>query len=450
MSNTVIQIKRSSTTSTPSGGSLSAAEPAYSYQSEKLFLGDAAGTGVIAVGGRFYVNQQNTIFDLANTAFNYANTISGGSNTYTNQVGAASNAWANAVGTAGNNYTNFVGVAGNNFTISVGLAGNNYTNFVGVAGNNYTDSVGAAGNSYAQQVGQAANNFADTTYYKKSGGTISGDVVVTGNLTISGMTTYANTQHLQIGDAIFTLNADLPASIAPSENAGMEVNRGSSANAYLIWDESSDKWTFNEGGIYYNIASNTSVESVAISANAYALATATSIGTAGNNYTNSVGVAGNNYTNAVGTAGNNYTDLVGASSNAFATAIGTAGNNYTNSVGVAGNNYTNSVGVSSNAWATAVGIAGNNYTDSVGVAGNNYTNYIGGLANTNAANGSYISTGVVAVSYGGTGNTTFTTNGILFGNGTGPVQVTAAGTDGQVLQSDQGVPKFAMLDGGTF
>jgi hypothetical protein len=56
----------------------------------------------------------------------------------------------------------------------------------------------------------------------------------------------------------------------------------------------------------------------------------------------------------------------------------------------------------------------------------------------------------ITVPYGGTGVTSFTENGILYGNTTGDIKVTAAGTDGQVLQSDQGVPKFAMLDGGAF
>jgi len=47
--------------------------------------------------------------------------------------------------------------------------------------------------------------------------------------------------------------------------------------------------------------------------------------------------------------------------------------------------------------------------------------------------------------------TSFTSNGILFGNTTGSLKVTAAGTEGQVLQaSSTGIPSFAMLDGGTF
>ena len=57
----------------------------------------------------------------------------------------------------------------------------------------------------------------------------------------------------------------------------------------------------------------------------------------------------------------------------------------------------------------------------------------------------------LAVNSGGTGAATFTTNGVLFGNGTGALQVTSAGTEGQILQANStGGPVFADLDGGTF
>lgn len=57
----------------------------------------------------------------------------------------------------------------------------------------------------------------------------------------------------------------------------------------------------------------------------------------------------------------------------------------------------------------------------------------------------------LAVGSGGTGLNTVTTNGILYGNTTGPLGVTAAGTSGQVLQANStGGPVFADLDGGTF
>jgi hypothetical protein len=57
----------------------------------------------------------------------------------------------------------------------------------------------------------------------------------------------------------------------------------------------------------------------------------------------------------------------------------------------------------------------------------------------------------IAVGDGGTGRGTFTTNGILFGNSTSALKVTAAGTSGQVLRAGtDGTPEFGGLDGGTY
>jgi len=56
----------------------------------------------------------------------------------------------------------------------------------------------------------------------------------------------------------------------------------------------------------------------------------------------------------------------------------------------------------------------------------------------------------LAVSYGGTGKTSVTTNAILYGQGTGALSE-ATGTAYQVLQLNaSGVPEFNSLDGGTF
>jgi len=71
--------------------------------------------------------------------------------------------------------------------------------------------------------------------------------------------------------------------------------------------------------------------------------------------------------------------------------------------------------------------------------------------NVNITANSLLLSTALAVNSGGTGAATFTTNGVLFGNGTGALQVTSAGTNGQVLQANStGGPVFADLDGGTF
>ena len=81
------------------------------------------------------------------------------------------------------------------------------------------------------------------------------------------------------------------------------------------------------------------------------------------------------------------------------------------------------------------------------------TGYIGQSSITTLGT---ISTGTwqgtdVGVAYGGTGVSTFTSNGVLYGNGSGDLQVTAAGTDTYFLYSNNGTPAWTnTVDGGTF
>ena len=63
MANTVIQLKYSESTATPA--SLNVAEPAYSNNSNKLFIG-LAGNQVIAIGGKYYTDLVDAATD-ANT-----------------------------------------------------------------------------------------------------------------------------------------------------------------------------------------------------------------------------------------------------------------------------------------------------------------------------------------------------------------------------------------------
>jgi hypothetical protein len=77
--------------------------------------------------------------------------------------------------------------------------------------------------------------------YTDSSPEAGGNVYITGNLIVNGSTTTVNSNVVEIGDSIITLNSDEAG--APSQDAGIEVERGSSSNKTLIWDESADKWT---------------------------------------------------------------------------------------------------------------------------------------------------------------------------------------------------------------
>ena len=81
------------------------------------------------------------------------------------------------------------------------------------------------------------------------------DLTVTGNLTINGTTTTVNTATLNVSDNIIVLNNDETGT--PSQDAGIEVERGTSTNVALAWNETTDRWTFtNDGSTYYNLAVN--------------------------------------------------------------------------------------------------------------------------------------------------------------------------------------------------
>jgi hypothetical protein len=85
-----------------------------------------------------------------------------------------------------------------------------------------------------------------------SGSTIEGDrtfddnLIVEGNLTVNGTTTSVSSNTVNIGDNIIVLNSDEGGT--PSQDAGVEIERGTSTNARIMWDESEDYWSAGEVG----------------------------------------------------------------------------------------------------------------------------------------------------------------------------------------------------------
>ena len=86
--------------------------------------------------------------------------------------------------------------------------------------------------------------------------TFSDNIILSGDLTVSGTTTTINTATLLLEDNIITLNSGT--SGAPSENGGITVDRGSSADVSLQFNEGTDNWQFtNDGTTYVNFATDT-------------------------------------------------------------------------------------------------------------------------------------------------------------------------------------------------
>jgi len=86
--------------------------------------------------------------------------------------------------------------------------------------------------------------------------TFGNNLIITGNLTVNGTTTTVNSNTIAVGDNIIVLNSDETGT--PSQDAGIEIERGTSTNVSLIWDEGTDRWTFtNNGSTFYNIPIST-------------------------------------------------------------------------------------------------------------------------------------------------------------------------------------------------
>ena len=68
------------------------------------------------------------------------------------------------------------------------------------------------------------------------------NLVIAGNLTVQGTTTTVDSNTVNIGDAMLSLNADIASDGTPSEDAGIEVERGAGTNKKFYWDETLDSW----------------------------------------------------------------------------------------------------------------------------------------------------------------------------------------------------------------
>jgi hypothetical protein len=110
---------------------------------------------------------------------------------------------------------------------------------------------------------------ASSTYLPKSGGNINGSLIIDGDLTVSGSTIYLNTTELNIEDNLITLNYGISGS--PSISAGIEIERGTSPNVSIQWNESNDRWEFTKDGSNFKELGSGAVLYQSASPNAVAL-----------------------------------------------------------------------------------------------------------------------------------------------------------------------------------
>jgi len=80
--------------------------------------------------------------------------------------------------------------------------------------------------------------------------TIAGDLTINGNLDVQGSINSISTTEVNIVDNKVVLNTNVTG--APSADAGLKVNRGTSADVELLWNETADQWTLTNDGTNYH------------------------------------------------------------------------------------------------------------------------------------------------------------------------------------------------------
>ncbi len=544
MANTVIQLKFSNITAIPT--SLNVAEPAYSYTSNTLFIGSPAGTGSIAIGGKFYLDQQQDIYNTANAAFSAANTgtnavaafnqanaafatansaaiaantpshVANSASTYANGAFAAANTADNKATSAGV-YANGAFAAANtadNKATSAGV----YANGAFVAANSAQVHANFAYNHANAGFNKAntAQNSADAAFIRannslnaNTGGTIAGDLSITGNLNVTGNVVSISTSQIVANDSLIILAAgNYTTDILDIGFAG-HYNDGANAHTGIIRDAGTKEYQLFEGYTPEITANNnidindpsfklatlranlksqlitlngqnlqTYVDNAYNKANA-AFDSANSINgvdvTQNNSITaaftaaNSAGVYANGAFVAANTADNKATSA-GVYANGAFIAANTADNKatsagvYANGAFVAANsaqvhanfayNHANGAFDKANTDFTGISITAAHYgkADSVAAFRVEANGRISSANSTAIAiDTSAITSGTLGVARGGTGAATFTTNGVLLGQGTSALSTASSSTEGHVLTINaSGVPTFAHLQGGTF
>ena len=518
MANTTIQLKFSNTTAVPT--SLNVAEPAYSYSSNTLFIGSPAGTGSIAIGGKFYLDQQQTIFTRGNSAFDAANSAGN----YANAAFIAANN-ASSAGSAAN-YANGAflqanaafTVANNAFTSANGAIVFNTANAAFLAANAATATDATQNNSITAAFDTAnaaflsanAANATDTTQNNSiaaaftrannsinanTGGTITADLNITGNLTVGGNTSFINTEILTVEDSLIKL--------ANNNTTGDVLDIG----FYGLYNSSGEKYAglarpaatdtfFLFKGLTQDPTANAIASGSITAANAATLianvqAYSVTIGGqdinqfATNAYTQANtavanALAASSAANAAfSTANSAFAEADSAASYAnsgFAVANSAA--SYANSAFLTANN---SAGVNltqNNSITAAFAHANASFLVANGaafVANTDFTNLSitaadygsasavasfrveanGRISSANSTTiaiaASAITSGTLGVERGGTGAGTFTNNGVLLGQGTSAFATASSSTEGHVLTINaSGVPTFSHLQGGTF
>ena len=470
MANTTIQLKYSTITATPA--SLNIAEPAYSYVSDKFFIGNTSGTGVLVIGGKYYTDIVDSATNI-NTASaivkrDASGNFSAGTITATlNGNASTATTWQTArnIGVSGEatgivsvdgsananipiTLTNtgvssgvygsssiipVINVAANGRVLSItnaaigisaslSIAADTGTNTV-VVGTDTLTFVGGDGITSSISANDTVKFDVDNTVFRTTGGTISGNLSVTGNLSVVGNTTYINVSTYKVDDTLIYLGANNYYSDI--------VDIGFAANYF-------DGATQRHTGIVRKAATNS-----------YYIFTGYDEELSGNNILNIANpslVFANAHTNIKD--GKLYNVTIDSLATDLAVKDGGTGASSFTAGSILIGSGTNALGTLSNVTVTSSTLSTSNTVSSITTDG---YGRITAITSTPIAIGVSQISGTLTVAQGGTGNTALTANHVLLGNGTNAIKTVGSSTEGHLLTINaSGVPQFMHLSGGTF
>jgi trimeric autotransporter adhesin len=540
MANTLIQLKYSTVNNTP--GSLSIGEPAYSFTSNKLFIGNSTNQ-VLTIGGKYYVDQIEAATNLATPSTIVLRDSDGSASfnvvtaNFINAPVASASKWTNPIDFGLNgDATGNVSVDGSaNVTLTVeltntGVEAKTYgsssnvpiitvdedgrltsvsnaaiSTSLGISGDTGTDTI-VLGTDVLAFVGGdgitttvfAANNVVrsdvDNTVIRTTGDqTIDGDFTINGNLRVQGNTTTYNVDSYSVNDPIVLYANNNTDNVVDLGFTAHYVSGGNTRHTGLVKDVSLNRYYLFDNYIPHIQEDHiidpadpsfalANLEANIVGGSITGLSSAITVpngGTGATSFTHGLMLVGNGTgalqtvanTGTAGTYGSaSYvpvitTDAYGRVSSVNNTQTGIDASRVVSGVLPVTRGGTNSTTYTTGAMlqfngSAIVSLANSSYTLTGGLSSSNtitsltvdaYGRLTAATGAEIAISASQITSGTLGVARGGTGATTFTTNGVLLGQGTGAITTASSSTEGHILTINaSGVPTFTMLSGGTF
>lgn len=168
--------------------------------------------------------------------------------------------WTSAAFDGSGNVTGTATIQANSVALGTDTTGNYMSDVSAGTGVTVSHTAGE-GSTATISIGQAVSTSSDVTF----GDIAATDLTLSGNLTVNGTTTTASSTNTVIADTLIELGNGT--SGTPANDSGFVIERGSSDNAFIGFDESADKFTMGTGSFTGASTGNLSITTGTLVAN---------------------------------------------------------------------------------------------------------------------------------------------------------------------------------------